>query len=372
MVNQPNIPGQRRPFKRQPGVTGDQLIIQEPMPTHQPGLPEFIKFFTMELPQLISGALPSLFGSSAGTETVGGIKEQRDQALGRLGTPWHAIQEATASYTRQAVALAARCRKKNLDQMDHGKRLIVEVADLKGNVRCFADVDENFPETWEQRQGRLMMVWQDISNPMVAKLMKAPKNITELKDAVGLQDFEVPEADDIAKQEGELDILLSTGPAPNGAVLDIQDQIKALSAQPPTPESLQQIAQLTQQANALPQLVTTVPIDEDLDDNEVQAATCREFMMSSAGRKLLNSIKPEDRDKYANVRLHWKAHDDAAKKKAQEAAAAMAPPPKQPAESVNYKDLPPAGKIQLAEQSGIQLKPEDVNPAPIPTTALVA
>lgn len=38
------------------------------------------------------------------------------------------------------------------------------------------------------------------------------------------------------------------------------------------------------------------------------------------------------------------------------------PPPKSPSESITFKDLPPNGKIQLAQQAGIQLTPQDFVP----------
>lgn len=38
---------------------------------------------------------------------------------------------------------------------------------------------------------------------------------------------------------------------------------------------------------------------------------------------------------------------------------------KGPGESINFKDLPPAGKIQLAAQAGIQLQPQDVQGMPV-------
>lgn len=44
---------------------------------------------------------------------------------------------------------------------------------------------------------------------------------------------------------------------------------------------------------------------------------------------------------------------------------AAPPPPPHPAESITFKDMPPSGKIQMAQQVGIQLTPEDFQEPPV-------
>ena len=95
--NEPNVPGSIGPFQPQPGLTVEsQYIMVEPTPTHQPALPDFIKWFITTLSEEISGALPSLFGNATGEKTVGNAVIQRDQALQRVGCPWNSIQDMFA------------------------------------------------------------------------------------------------------------------------------------------------------------------------------------------------------------------------------------------------------------------------------------
>src|SRR5215475_13307343 len=133
---QNNVPGQRRPFLSVPGRQIQEMIYAEPLPQHQPELPNFVQLFFKDFPELLSGALPSLFGAEANSDTVGGIAIQRDQALGRLGTPWSRLQAASACYHRQAVQLAARCRLKRGEtsiswMTDQSTQMTIEVADMK-------------------------------------------------------------------------------------------------------------------------------------------------------------------------------------------------------------------------------------------------
>src|SRR5215475_9885707 len=146
LAKQNNVPGQRRPFLSVPGRQLQEMIYAEPLPQHQPELPQFIQLFFQEFPQMLSGALPSLFGAESNTDTVGGISIQRDQALGRLGTPWSKLQEAAACYHRQAVQLAARCRLARGEDTiswatDDSRKMTLQMSDLKGNILCFPESD---------------------------------------------------------------------------------------------------------------------------------------------------------------------------------------------------------------------------------------
>jgi hypothetical protein len=44
------------------------------------------------------------------------------------------------------------------------------------------------------------------------------------------------------------------------------------------------------------------------------------------------------------------------------------PPPTKVSESINYKDLPPEGQVQLAAKAGLQIAPPPPQPQPMPAT----
>lgn len=359
---QTQIPGDITPFKAQPGLSADQLIFVEPTPQHQPELPLFIEKFANELAQLLSGGYPALAGGdTGGNDTMGGIAMQRDQAMGRLGTCWHSIQGATAEYHRQAVQCAAQSRAgKHIKESVPGTdSVLIELEDLKGNILCYPEADSSFPESWTERQQRFTMLFADATkNPIVMGLLQMPKNLKLAKDAVGLADFDVPQADSVDKQLGEFEILLKTAPMPNPKLQQADQLLKQMQADP---QAAPQIQQLRQAMSQIPQLVSSVPIDEQCDDHDAEAQTCLEFINSPKGRKLKNG-SPEEKAAFQNVRLHFLEHDAIRQKN--KAAAAQAAQKQKVAESLAFKDAPPDLQVQIAADAGHTMKP----PVEEPTT----
>jgi hypothetical protein len=363
-----NIPGDRGGFQRQPGVPGAELIFVEPTPQHQPELPQFIQFFFTDYPEMLSGALPSLFGAESNTDTVGGISMQRDQALGRLASPWGALQAATAVYHRQGVQQAAICREKlgqsQISESIPGENgpITLEISDLKGNILCYPESDSNFPETWVQRQSRFqqLMTEAGTGNPTILKLLSVPKNMRIAKDAVGLQDLEIPEADSVEKQQGEFEILLKTGPVPNPKLVQAQKQfeqsLQQAQAAGQGAQFAQQAPQVMQAMQGIPPEVSTVQVMQDAsEDHETEAETCKEWLNSSEGRKFKNGT-PEEKQAWANVHLHWQEHSDMADK--------LKPPAanKPPSESITaaVDKMPPGVAAQLLEKYyGLPASPKD-------------
>lgn len=363
--SQTNVPGGINGFQGQTGRPTSELIFIEPTPTAQPELPEFIERFFTEFPEMLSGALPSLFGAESNTDTVGGIAMQRDQALGRLSSPWGALQLATSVYFRQAVQCAAACREKlgqtAISESVPGKGTVtVEVSDLKGNVLCFPKVDSNFPETWIQKSSRYQQFMTEAAaNPVALKLASYPPNLKLLKDAIGLTDFEIPEADAVDKQLGEFEILLKTGPVPNPAIQQAQEQLlqNAQEAQQLGHEQQfeQMMPQVLEAVKALPPMVSTVPVAQDgSEDHSTEREECKHWMNSAEGRKYKNG-SPEEKASFENVHLHFLEHDEMANK--------LAPPQptKPPSESMSAQvdKMPPEIAAQmLGKFYGIDAKPQ--------------
>ncbi len=343
--------------------TGQPPIFVEPVPVQNPAMPEFIQFFINQLPQLLVGALPSLFGANANTDTVGGIAIQRDQALGRLGTPWHAIQVATARYFRQAVALAAQMRTKPLMGIDKDRIIRVELSQLKGNILAFPEEDSNFPESWVQKQARYQMLLTDAANPLIQQFLTAtPQNLRTAVRMAGIQELDMPQADSWEKQMGEIDVMLKTGPVPNPAWRQAHAVATQMAQQVATahaagqmipPQALQEAQQAQQQAAQVPQFLSSLPIDAQVDDNGVEAQTCGAWLNSPMGRAMKNG-SPQEKMAYENVKLHFLEH--------KQAVASMVPASqhKDPSVSMNYKDLPPPAAAALLAREGLPANPMDV------------
>lgn len=359
---QSNVPGARRPFTAKPGLTAAEIMLQEPMPTNQPALPEFIGFFFNDYPEMLSGALPSLFGAESNTDTMGGIAIQRDQALGRLSSPWGALQLASAAYFRQAVMCGAKAREAlgitDITDNLNGKTVTIPVADLKGNVLCYPDVDSNFPETWIQRSSRYQQVLAEApANPVTMQLLSLPQNLKMAKDAAGLKDFEVPQADSVDKQIAEFEILLKSEPLPNPAIAQAKQQMldSAKQAAQEGPESMQKFEQLADQAkqsiSQLPQMVSTVQVMQDAsEDHQTEAAVCFQKMNSSEGIKL----KKEQPKIWENLHLHWQEHMTMVDKLKPAPA-----PAKPPSASIAVDKMPPKIAAQLVQQEGVTATAQD-------------
>lgn len=351
---QGNTPGGIRPYLYQQGVELKNAIVVEDSPQPNPMLWEVISKFFTDFPEMLSGALPSLFGAESNTDTVGGIAMQRDQALGRLSSPWGALQSATAVYFRQAVGCAAACREKLgqmvLMQSIKGRTVTCNASALKGKVLSFPETDSNFPETWTQRQSRFQQIMAEgQQNAAIQRLLALPKNMKIAKDAMGFTELDIPEAASVDKQLGEFEILLKTGPQPNPAITQAQEQFKqhAREAEAEGPEAMQQYEKMLPQAVAamksLPQQVSTIPVMQDAsEDHGTEAQVCMDWLISPEGRKYKRGTE-EERAAWSNIHLHWTEHDAMEKK--------LAPPPptKPPSESVSaaVDKMPPALAAQL-------------------------
>jgi hypothetical protein len=372
LARQNNVPGQRRPFLSVPGRQIQEMIYAEPLPQHQPELPAFIQLFFKDFPEMLSGALPSLFGAESNTDTVGGIAIQRDQALGRLGTPWSRLQAASAAYLRQAVQLAARCRLARGEQMiswvtDESTKMTLEIADLKGNVLCFPESDSNFPETWIQKSSRVQQWMMEAPpTPLVMQVMGLPQKQRVRRDAVGLKELDVPAADSVDKQKGEFEVLLKKQPAPmpNPMIAQAQQQIaqaeqQAMAEGPQSYAMFQQmLPQIQQQLQQLPPNISSCPVAQDASENHaVEAQECFRMMNSPIGRKLKLG-NPQQRAAFQNLHLHWQEHMTMAQKLSPPGDTEQRPISRSVSVAVDKMPNNVASQL-LANNYGIQATPQD-------------
>jgi len=170
-----------------------------------------------------------------------------------------------------------------------------------------------------------------------------------------LPDLEIPGADSEEKQLSEIKELLAATPIPNMQARQAY-QAQVLTAQatgqapPPPPNPMQMLS-------------PSVPIDEEFDDHAAEYAACKDWINSSVGQQ----AKRENQDGFLNVRLHALQHQ-AQMQKAQQAQVQQAMLPqlilekakhsgqaKSPSETINFKDLGPSGRLQVAAQAGLDI-----------------
>ena len=373
--NEPNVPGSIGPFEPQPGMTAEsQYIMVEPTPTHQPALPDFIKWFITTLSEEISGALPSLFGNATGENTVGNAVIQRDQALQRVGCPWNNIQDMFASAAQQAVKCAAECRDgKELNQNIPGRgNLVVNTANLlSGNVLCYPESNPSFPETSEQVAAKVMSLVDkanQVPGSPLAQWVFSPSNLAETASALRMKNYKVAGAVSVTKQRSEFEVLLRGGPMPNPQLVSMQEaaeqgqqgmmqaqQAAAQGGPPVPPEAAGMLQQVQMAMKSLPPMVSTIPVMQDESENHaVEANECYEWLNSTEGQKFRWGTEKQKAG-WENVHLHWTEHV----KMAKQIAAANKPPDKPPSESisVDVSKMPPEVATQALAKMGIQSNP---------------
>jgi hypothetical protein len=352
-------PGLYVKMKRKPDKDLAANIFVEPQIQLAEGLLVYIQNLFGEFAQFLCGAFPALFGGNTGSnDTAQGIASQRDQALGRIGLTWRNIKAGYASVIRQAVAAAAKFRNSQMTGEVAGaggkkETININPEDLKGNIRCYPDTDENFPESWiAQRAVWTQLMTAAAQNPILQAILAVPRNLAIAKDKTGLPELVVPAAAAASKQAAEIMILMESEPVANPKLDQAKEAMAANQPPPGTPpEMIEQAKQkLTAAIAAIPPLVSSVPIDEELDDHINEMGEIKTWANTPAGIKA-RTEKPVN---FANVRLHYNEHKAAL---AALQANAQEPPAKPISEglSLNFKDLPPEGQVQAAKKFGIGL-----------------
>ena len=375
MKTEPNLPGSSGPFQPQPGMAStEQYIMVEPTPQPQAALPDFVKWFCTQMSEEISGALPSLFGAAVGEETATNALLQNSSALQRIGCPWNSIQDLFAVAAKQAVKVAAECRDgKKLTQFVPGKGPVsVNSANLlRGNVLCYPESNPSIPESWEQREMKLMsMIDASSQNPTLQAWLMSPDNLSALADGIRMKEFRVPGAVSITKQKCELELLLRSTPQDNPKVLQATQALEqakqgmqegATSGEQIPPQAGAMVQQLEQAIKSLPPLVSSVPVAQDDSENHiVEAAFLFDWGNGLEGQKLKYGTT-QQKAGFANAMLHRSEHMAVAKK----LAAENAPPPAQkpPSESISIPvdKMPPEVAVQALAKASIQATPDMFN-----------
>lgn len=252
-------PGNNEPIELPPGIASAADCFFEQVADGIPAsLPEFLEMIQGPLLEFITGALPSLQGApDAENQTKGGRQMARDQALGRLGLPWGAIQELFAEAYGQAAWCAAKSMPggQQISYSEKGKRGKqitgqIDTDTLKaGNFGCYPDTDSNFPETIGSKRNTLMaMVAEAAVNPVMARNMAEPDNQRLLHEINGIPEFKVMGEEASDKQLEEIEQLLKESPIPPSQA-EMQQAM----------EKHELMAQIAQQAQASGQKVPPLP-----------------------------------------------------------------------------------------------------------------
>ena len=268
------------------------------------------------LAQLVSGALPSLFGGSLqGSETASQYSMSRAQALQRLQNTWKIFTiwwKEIFGKVIPAFIQEVKEDERDVERDADGNFIntFIRKAELEGKIgRVELEANENLPLTWSQQKDIIMQLLT-AANPEILAVIGSPENLPMIREAIGLTDFFVPGEDDRNHQYDEIKLLLSSEPMPTG--------------DPMMPE------------------MPSVEVDPMMENHAIEFEICRKWAVSPAGQQ----AKMDNPPGYKNVLLHAKMHYELMQ---QNMMMQQAPGNEQgaaPPEKPNPKELQPEAPIQ--------------------------
>lgn len=241
--------------------------------------PEVMPFAqnVQSLAQLVSGALPSLFGGAIeGSETASQYSMSRAQALQRLQNVWKMFTSWWKDIFGKSIPMFIKEVKDDERDVQRDKNgnffnVFIRKAELEGKIgKVELEANENLPLTWSQKKDVIMQLLQ-AANPQILEVLAAPENLPIIREAIGLDDFFVPGEDDVEKCYDDIKLLLNSTPIPTG------DEMM--------PE------------------VPSVEIDPDFDNADITFEIVRKWVISEAGRQ----AKQDNPEGYRNVLLYGKS-----------------------------------------------------------------
>lgn len=352
LAQQKNLPGSYLKLAAIPpnGDLSNAFYVEEQMEPPMI-LMQWIQELRDNFAQLLTGAYPALTGAGdlGGNDTAQGIAVERDAAMGRIGSIWRSIKEGYASIMHNAVMCVVANREGTISANLPARggmmqSVTVDVDDLRGNVVCYAETEEAFPESWVQKRGIYMSLMSS-PDPKVEETANLPENLVIAKELIGVEDYYIPQIVSRNKQLTEITKLLQEEPQPNPQIVQIQNQLvqaALLGHQNPAlqPQIEQAVQEAQQQIATLPPLVSSISVNVDWDDHLTESQTCGMFINSEDGQEAAETI-PQG---FKNVELHGMEH-----KKALAAASAGAPQ-KPVSVSLSLGDLLKANMLPEAAQ----------------------
>lgn len=248
--------------------------------------------------QLVSGATPSIFGGqlSGGSNTASEYSMSRSQALQRLQSTWKMFTFWWRDIYGKVIPAYIKCVQDQEDEkfvqkdsMGNFVNILIRKSELEGRIGSFEiETNENLPMTWSQRKDVVMKLLE-ANNPEILAMLAQPENLPLIYEMIGIADFYVPGEDDRNKQYDEIKQLLASEPIMQPPDPNTIEEAVASGGALPFPEDIE---------------LPSVPIDPEMDNNEIQFNICQKFAVSATGQL----AKIENPKGYKNFLLHALAH----------------------------------------------------------------
>lgn len=268
----------------------------QPAPSQvAPDMAKYMEVLSGEVAQFLTGLFPAVFGGEMdNVKTASGYAMARDQAMGRIGGIWRRLKQFYAD----VIMLSVDCFRKNrpedveapkLGEDNEFEERMIRLADLKGNIQARPEADETFPRMKAQQRAALKELMAS-NDPEVANIIGYPANLGQIRSLIGLNDFTIPGENERNKQLREIEQMLNEQPI----------QQPTLPGLPPAPP------------------MSSVEVDELLDNHKVEFEECLRWASSDAGQQ----ARIQNPAGFQNVRAHAAMHQAALMKQ----QILMAPP----------------------------------------------
>jgi hypothetical protein len=312
LANQTAEPAAHYPARARPGMTLADGFFQ-PAPAQVP--PDMLRDqqdLLGPISQFLTGLFPAVFGGEMeNVKTASGYAMARDQALGRLGLVWRRLKQ----FYGDVMLLSVDCFRKNrpndveipfLGAGGQFEAKFIRLADLKGNIQVHAESDESFPRVKSQQRAVLQQLMAN-ADPTIQAALHEPANLGFIKSLIGLSELVVPGEDARDKQLREIQQLLRSAPilvkmGPHGNA-DAADASQSGTA-----------------GDGGVRFISTIPVDDLLDDHATEFEECRRWASSDAGQV----ARAQNPAGFANVRAHAAEHAAALARQQQANAVAVA------------------------------------------------
>jgi len=336
LANQTAEPAAHYPARARPGMSLADGFFQ-PAPAQVP--PDMLRHqqdLIGPIAQFLTGLFPAVFGGEMeNVKTASGYAMARDQALGRLGLVWRRLK----SFYCDLMLLSVDCFRKNrpsdvempfLGSGGEFQARFIRLANLKGNIQAHPESDETFPRLKSQQRAVLQQLMSN-PDPAIQAALREPANLGFIKSLVGLSELVVPGDDARNKQLREIQQLLVSGPvfmaeSESPSQAGDSERVWDLSAEE-SPFGQNSPGEILRAENRDPQndnnpgsrlrLVSTISVDELLDDHATEFEECRRWASSDAGQ-IARAQNPAG---FANVRAHAAEHAAALARQQAEAQA---------------------------------------------------
>lgn len=280
-------PGMMYPVQRQGNLGIDGLFYTK----QAASLSQEHDRFTSRLDEWGRSVVHAFAGLSGGPNTEGGktaseYSQSRNQALQALSIYWKMFKKFWCGVMGNAVNDYIEYLsddEKYTKKLGEGNYATIWIkrAELSGKVgQAQPEASEQFPLNWAQKRG----LFFDLLNvapsvPLLQQAFNDPENIPEIQRTLAWTNLKLPGRQDHEKQLFEIQGLIQGQPIESM-------QIDPMTGQP------------------IPSQESSVPIEPEVDNNDIHINTCRQFLTSAQGQFLKTSNPPA----YMNVLLHLQAH----------------------------------------------------------------